>query len=154
MQKDYNTLENIIRLPHKYAAGPVFTRFYDGLRSGKILGTSCPKCNKVLVPARSFCPQCHANQDEFVEVAQEGEVVSWAYSDKEFFGSPGKPPFITALIRLDGTDCDFLHLLGGEDLTNLENVQARVKKGTRVRAVWNEDKIGRMLDIRYFEPVL
>ncbi len=153
MKKDYNTLSNVIRLPHKYAAGPAFTRFYNGLKEGIIYGTSCPSCKKTFVPGRSFCPECLANLEEWVEVSQEGEVQSWSYSDKEFFGMPGKPPVIVALIRLDGTDCNLLHLLGGVDMGSADAVDAAVKKGTRVKAVWNEEKKGHVLDIKYFEPI-
>jgi uncharacterized OB-fold protein len=153
MKKDYNTISNVIRLPHKYAAGPTFTRFYNGLEEGKIFGTSCPSCKKTLVPARSFCPSCCANLDEWVEVSPEGAVVSWVYSDKEFFGMPGKPPMVLALIRLDGTDCDFLHLIGGIEMGDRDTVSSAIKRGTRVRAAWNDEKKGHMLDIKYFEPV-
>ncbi|MBN2539265.1 MAG: Zn-ribbon domain-containing OB-fold protein [Deltaproteobacteria bacterium] len=153
MKKDYNTINNVIRLPHKYAAGPTFTKFYNGLKEGKIYATSCPACEKVFVPARSFCPGCLANLDEWIEVSQEGEVVSWAYSNKEFFGMPGKPPVVLALIRLDGTDCDFLHLIGGIDMDDPDAVKASIKRGTRVRATWNDEKKGHMLDIKCFEPV-
>jgi uncharacterized OB-fold protein len=153
MKKDFYTVSNVIRLPHKYAAGPTFTRFYNGLEEGKIYGTSCPSCKKTFVPARSFCPGCCANLDEWVEVSQEGEVVSWTYTDKEFFGMPEKPPVVLALIRLDGTDCDFLHLIGGIDKDDPEKVKSSIKRGTRVRARWNDEKKGHMLDIKCFEPV-
>lgn len=153
MKKDFYTLSNVIRLPHKYAAGPTFTRFYSGLQEGTILGTSCSSCKKTFVPARSFCPGCLANLDEWVEVSQEGEVVSWAYTDREFFGMPGKPPAILALIKLDGTDCNFLHLIGGIEMGDRDSVSSAIKRGTRVRAAWNDEKRGHMLDIKYFEPV-
>ncbi len=153
MKKDFYTLENVIRLPHKYAAGPSFTRFYSGLKEEKILGTVCPSCKKTFVPARSFCPGCLVDLDEWVEVSQEGEVVSWAYTEKEFFGMPGTPPAIVALIKLDGTDCNFLHLIGGIEMGDRDRVSSTVKRGTRVRAAWNDEKKGHMLDIKYFEPV-
>jgi uncharacterized OB-fold protein len=153
MKKDFYTISNVIRLPHKYAAGPTFTSFSSGLEEGKILGTICPSCKKTFVPARSFCPGCCANLDEWVEVSQEGEVVTWAYTRREFFGMPGKPPAILALIKLDGTDCNFLHLIGGIEMGDRDEVSSAIKRGTRVRAAWNDEKRGHMLDIKYFEPV-
>jgi uncharacterized OB-fold protein len=48
---------------------------------------------------------------------------------------------------------DFLHLLGGIDLGDFEQVRKTVKNGMRVRAVWKEECQGHILDIRYFEPV-
>ncbi|MBW2596317.1 MAG: Zn-ribbon domain-containing OB-fold protein [Deltaproteobacteria bacterium] len=153
MSKDFNTFNNVVRLPHKYAAGATFTKFYNGLKKGIIYGSSCSSCEKVFIPARSFCPGCLTNLDEVVEIAQEGEVISWAFSDKEFFGMPGKPPVIIALIKLDGTDCNFLHLLGGMETKDLDAVKSVVKTGIRVKAVWNDEKNGHMLDIKYFKPV-
>jgi len=149
MSKDYNTLRHVVRLPHSYAAGPVWTRFYEGLKEEKIYGTRCDKCSRIYVPARSFCPNCLENLDEWVEVSQEGEVVSWAYSsNREFFGMQVKPPFIIALIRLDNTDSNLLHFVGGVDFD-----KNTIKAGQRVRAVWNEEKKGHMMDIKYFEPI-
>lgn len=68
------------------------------------------------VPARSFCPRCFIRNDEWVEVSQTGKIVAWALTKYEYFGMPTKPPFIGALIRLDNTDSNFLHLVGGFDM--------------------------------------
>ena len=148
--KEFKTITNTVRLPHKYGAGPVFTQFYDGLRAGKIMANVCPKCKRTYVPARSICPKCLIKMDKWVELSGKGEVVSWAFTDKPFFGSPCEPPFIAALIRLSGTDCDFLHLIGGSDLKTLSK---KLKKGLKVKAVFSDEKRGHMLDIKYFEPV-
>ena len=148
--KEFKTITNTVRLPHKYGAGPVFTQFYDGLRAGKIMANVCPKCKRTYVPARSICPKCLIKMDKWVELSGKGEVVSWAFTDKPFFGSPCEPPFIAALIRLSGTDCDFLHLIGGSDLKTLSK---KLKKGLKVKAVFSDEKKGHMLDIKYFEPV-
>ena len=148
--KEFKTITNTVRLPHKYGAGPVFTQFYAGLRAGKIMANVCPKCKRTYVPARSICPKCLIKMDKWVELSGKGEVVSWAFTDKPFFGSPCEPPFIAALIRLSGTDCDFLHLIGGSDLKTLSK---KLKKGLKVKAVFSDEKKGHMLDIKYFEPV-
>ena len=153
MEKEFNTFKNVIRLPHKYAAGPTYTKFYNGLKESKILGTKCPSCAATFVPARSFCPKCHENLDTWVEVAQEGEVETWTYADHDFFGMPGKAPLVIALVKLDGTEGSFLHLIGGISMENADAVKKALKKGTRVKAVWNENKKGHMLDIKYFAPL-
>jgi uncharacterized OB-fold protein len=67
---------------------------------------------------------------------------------------PTKPPFIGALIRLDGTDSNFLHLIGGIDLSDAEYVRRTIKNGMRVTVVWNAEKKGHILDIKYFKPLL
>lgn len=153
MTKHFSTLQHDIWLPYKFAVGPVFQRFYEGLKDEKILGNRCPRCSRILVPARSFCPKCNVDMDEWVEVSQEGEIVTWTLANEPFFGMPVEPPFIGALIRLDGTDCDLLHLVGGIDLGSPDTVTDKVKKGARVKAVWRGEKEGHMLDILHFTPI-
>jgi hypothetical protein len=87
-----------------------------------------------------------------VEVSQEGTVVAWVLTNYRYFAQPIEPPFISALIKLDGTDCNFLHLIGGFPLADLEEVRAKVKNGMKVKAVWEEEKLGGILDIQYFSP--
>lgn len=153
MTKHFSTLEHNVWLPYRFALGPVFYRWFEGLKEEKIWGSRCPQCKKVLVPARSFCPECNQDMDEWVELSPEGRVVTWTLAAKEFFGAPAHPPLISALIRLDGADCELLHLIAGFDVSDPEAVKQKVKKGARVRAVWNEEKKGSMLDLEYFEPI-
>jgi uncharacterized OB-fold protein len=153
MAKHFSTQQHHVWLPFWFALGPAFYKWFEGLKEEKIWGNRCPRCSKVLVPARTFCPQCNADMGEWIEVAQEGEIVTWTLSSKPIFGLSEDPPILGALIRLDGTDCDLLHLVGGFDTGDPEAVKARVRRGTRVRAVWAEEKRGHMLDLRYFQPV-
>jgi len=153
MAKHFRTLRHDVWLPYRIAVGPTFNRFYEGLKVEKIWGNKCPQCGKVLVPARTFCPGCFVDMGDWIEVSQEGEVVTWTLANDRFYGMPVDPPFIGALIRLDGTDCDFLHLVGGFDLTHVDSVRSKITKGTRVKAVWSDQKKGHLMDIKYFQPV-
>ncbi len=151
--KHFSSLEHEVWLPYKFAVGPVFHKFYNGLIDKKILGAKCSRCGKILVPPRSFCPECNVNMEEYVEVAQQGVVETWTYINSESYGLPVKPPFVGALIRLENTDCNLLHLIGGFDATELDAVKSKIKRGVKVKAVWNDERTGHMLDIKYFEPV-
>jgi uncharacterized OB-fold protein len=153
MTKEYRTLESEVRLPYRIAYGATWTRFFEGLRQEKILGTKCLRCSRVLVPARTFCPRCFEDTEVWVECSQEGTLIAWCLTNYTYFAQPLKPPFISALIRLDGTDVNFMHLLGGFDVADLSAVRARIKNGMRVRAVWAKRKKGHILDLRYFEPL-
>ena len=108
MAKEYKTLMTEIRLPYELSYGPVWTRFFEGMAEKKLYGTKCEKCGRILVPARSFCPRCFVDTTEWVEVAQEGTLTAWSYVNYRYFGMPTEPPFIGALLRLDGTDVDFV----------------------------------------------
>jgi len=146
-------LESEVRIPYEVAFGPTWFRFFEGLREKKIFGTRCSRCNRVLVPARTFCPKCFVETEEWLEVSQEGEVIAWILTDYEYFGMPTKPPFISALIKLDGTDCSLMHLIGGFDIGNLDLVRRTVKNGMKVKAVWSENRTGCILDIKHFQPL-
>lgn len=153
MAKEYRTLETEVRLPYRLAYGPTWTRFFEGMKEEKIYGSVCSKCGRVLVPARTFCPRCFIDTDEWVECSQEGTIIAWSLTNYRYFAQPLEPPFISGLIRLDGTDVNFLHLIGGFELTNLETVRQTVRNGMRVKAEWQAEKTGHILDIKYFRPI-
>lgn len=153
MNKEYRTIKTEIRLPYELAYGATWTRFFEGMANQILYGSKCEKCNRVLVPARTFCPHCFVDTKEWVEVSQQGTLTAWSYVNYRYFGQPTTPPFIGALIRLDGTDVDFLHLLGGFDLTDFEKVRKIVKNGMRVEAVWEKERKAHIMDIRYFKPL-
>lgn len=153
MPEKYRTLDTEVRLPYRLAYGRTWTRFFEGMKDKKLLGVRCPHCERVLIPARAFCPRCFIDLDEWVECSQEGTVVTWSLTNYRFFAQPLQPPFISALIRLDGTDVNFLHLIGGFEIENLEVARAKVSTGMRVRAVWKDEREGHILDIDHFAPV-
>ena len=153
MSKEYKTIKTEVRLPYELAYGETWSRFFEGLQEKKIYGTKCSKCNRVLVPARSFCPRCFVNMDEWIELSPEGTITTFIYVNYKFYGQPLEPPYVCATIRLDGTDVDILHIIGGFDVSDYEFVCNKIKNGTRVRAVWNENRSGHIFDIKYFEPV-
>jgi len=153
MSKEYRTIRNDVALPYRWSLGPVWTRFFDGLKDEKIFGTKCARCNNVLVPARPFCPGCSGENAEWVEVGQEGSVQSWTLVKTQYYGQVKEPPYIMALIRLDGADCSFSHFIGGIDVSDDNTVKKHIDIGTRVKAVWSQNKDADIYDIAYFEPV-
>ncbi len=153
MTKEFKTIKTEIRLPYELAYGATWTKFFEGMGEKKIYGTKCSKCGRVLVPARTFCPRCFVDTDDWVEVSQEGTLKAWSYTNYRFFGMPTEPPFIGALIKLDGTDVNFLHLIGGFDMGDFEKARKTVKTEMKVKAVWKDEREGHIMDIKYFEPV-
>lgn len=152
-KKGNPVLETEASIVYEVAAGPAWTRFFEGIRQEKILGTRCEKCQKVLVPARSYCSKCFDDKMQWVQVADEGELMGWSMTKYSYFGMPTEPPFITGLIQLDGADSHLAHLVGGFDLNNMDLVTEKVKIGSRVKAVWADKKEGTVMDIRYFVPI-
>lgn len=130
-----------------YTAGTIRSRFLTEIRDNrKIVGTKCPSCNLVLVPARSICVKCFTKLTEFVEVANTGTVRTYSVVNISQPFYIRKHPFVLGIIQMDGADTGLVHFvseLGAED----------IKIGMRVRAVFKEDRIGSILDIKYFKPI-
>jgi len=152
-QAEVKFLEQVVYLPYRWSMGPVYTRFFEEFKKKKIMGTRCPQCKRVLVPARQFCPRCFVDTPEWVEVSDHGTIRTWALINFKFSGQPMDPPYITGLIDLEGADVGFLHFIGGVNLADLAEVRARIKIGGKVRARWKEKPQGNILDIECFEPV-
>ncbi|MCD6570644.1 MAG: Zn-ribbon domain-containing OB-fold protein [Deltaproteobacteria bacterium] len=153
--KEYKTGNKDTVLPYNWALGPTWTKFFNGLKEEKILGTRCKKCNRVLVPARTFCPSCYKDMEdeEWVEVAQEGTVETWCLVNYKYYGQPKEPPYIIAQICLDRADCSVTHFIGGFDLSDPDKVREKMKSVSRIKAVWSKEKHADIYDIAYFEPV-
>ncbi|RJP66971.1 MAG: Zn-ribbon domain-containing OB-fold protein [Candidatus Abyssobacteria bacterium SURF_17] len=141
-------LKGKIKVPYTWYVGECASRFYVELRDNKrIFGTKCAKCNKVIVPPRSSCGKCFVPITEWVEVKDTGVVQTYTVVHYAVPGiQPLKPPYAYGIIKLDGADTGFVHVIVGADLTAL-------KAGTRVKAVFKEERQGNMLDIQYFTPV-
>ncbi len=69
-----------------------------------------------------------------------------------YYGMPTEPPFISALLRLDGTDVDFLHLIGGFDVSDFEKTPKWSRTALRLKAVWSDDRKAHIMDLKYFKP--
>jgi len=138
-----------INIPNTYSAGAVGSRFLIELRDNKrIMGTRCPKCNLVYVPARSVCRDCFGQLSEWVEVSNKGTLLSHAIARQPTPVQPVPPPIIYGIIQLDGADTGIVHMLGEVDPTQL-------KVGMRVKAVFKTKKqrVASILDIKYFKPL-
>lgn len=125
------------------STGPVVGRFLTALKNRRIVGNRCSD-GRVLVPPMEFDPVTADALDEFVEVGQQGEIVSWCWVSEPREAHPLDRPFAWALIRLDGADVPMLHCVaaGSED---------ELATGARVKAVWAEEPRGFITDIRWFE---
>lgn len=135
-------------LLNQYFAGRVGSRFIISLRDNhKILGVRCPKCDKVYVPPREYCEKDLTKLDEnWVELGNEGVITNYTivnYNDKHL---PRKAPYILALIKVDGADTPFAHIVEGIE-------PEQVKIGMRVKAVYSKDTTNTIRDLDHFEPL-
>ena len=116
-------------------------------KSGKIkksTGPDAPECSKVYCPPRAHCSLCY-QPTEWVPLEGTGIIKAFTvqyYTTSSFIK---KVPFICAYVQLDGSD--FLMMTNME----VEDV-AKIKVGTRVRAVFREERHGTITDF-YFQPI-
>jgi len=136
-----------IYIPNTYSAGAVGSRFLIELRDAKrIMGTRCPTCNRVYVPARSVCKDCFGQLDEWIEVSDKGTVLTYSVRHQPNPVQPVEPPVVYGIVQLDGADTGFVHMLGEVDPEQL-------RIGMRVQAVFKEERVASILDIKYFKPL-
>jgi hypothetical protein len=136
-----------IRLDYDYSAGTASSVFLRRLAEGRIVGQACPECRRVYVPPRGACPRCGVATEGEVPVKDTGTVVTFTIVHIPIPGSDTKPPFVSAVIKLDGADQTCMHLVGGCD-------PRQVRVGMRVRAQWRpREQWGFSFEnIRWFEP--
>jgi uncharacterized OB-fold protein len=134
---------------YAWATGVAIGRFLNELKAGKIVGTKCNHCARVVVPPRIFCEFCFKRIDEWVQLPDTGIVNTYSVSYITTNTTRVKTPTIPAVIEIDGTsNAGFLHVLG--------NVKPDdVKIGMHVKAVWLDPskRTGSITDIRYFSPI-
>ena len=122
-----------IALPYTLTAGRSAGLFLAELANRRIVGSRCPACHRVLVPAQDFCAPCGTETDVYVELAQTGSITGFTET------SAG----VLALIRLDGADADLVHRI-------LDRSFGDVALGDRVTVRWAQDPPGGILDIEGF----
>lgn len=139
--------EGRLAMPYRYFPGPIATRFFVELRDNqRIFGIRCPKCEIVYVPVESTCGRCFEKLEEWVEVGTEGVLQSYTVTHYSLPIHPVSPPIMYGLIKLNGADTGFLHLLGEVEPRELHI-------GMRMEAVFREERVGNILDIAYFRPI-
>jgi uncharacterized OB-fold protein len=135
-----------LEIPFRYFAGAFNSRFLTTLRDEKkIMACRCPTCGKVFMPPRSSCEVCFTRIEERVQVGPAGVVTSWTvvrYSEPHL---PDRPPYILALIKLDGADTALAHII--------KRVKPEeMKTGMRVEPVFAKERKASITDIAYFKP--
>lgn len=140
------TLKGQIAVPYTWWVGETGSRFLLTLKEDqKIMGSKCETCGKVYVPARKNCGTCFTLINDWVEVGPEGTVEGFTVVRYPFKLHPVQEPFAYVLIKLDGADVSFLHIIKEK----IEDLSV----GTRVRARFAEEREGHILDIDSFDVV-
>jgi len=131
----------------RYTFGLAGEKFFRSIKDeGKILGTQCPKCERIYVPAVLFCERCLSELDEWIDVGTKGQVHTFTFLYENYDGTPRSEPELVALVSFG--DGGIIHRLGEVEPNNIEI-------GMLVEAVFKplEERTGAITDITYFKPV-
>lgn len=144
------------RARYSFPAGQAISRFLEGLKEARILGSRCGSCGRVYVPPRAYCEYCFKASVEWVEVEDRGvvhtAVVSYISADRARL----EKPEIVGVIRLEAPG----HREGSYEFAGLfhricnaspEDVFTGRIIGSRVRARWRSERSGSINDIECFE---
>ena len=128
------------------STGPVLGRFVTALRERRIEGVRGSD-GRVHVPPVEYDPVTAEQLTDFVDVADDGTVVTWSWCPdplRRAAARPARSPGRSC--KLDGADTAMLHAVdaGSPDA---------MSTGMRVRARWAEEPVGSIRDIACFEPV-
>lgn len=136
-------------LPTWSSAGRIGTRFLIEIRDNqRLMGLKCAGCGRVYVPPKMICPRCSREMDDWVEVGREGTVETYTVVHDQYSDvyQPKRVPYALGIIKLDGADTGLCHFVDEVDLS-------RLKIGSRVKAVFKENRKAGILDIDHFELV-
>jgi uncharacterized OB-fold protein len=132
-EKQRLVMSDLVSLTYVEDLTPNLQRFVDHLFAGRFVGERCPRCRRVYLPGKGYCPICVvviAEEDE-VEVSDTGCVTGYTVvTPVRYYGQRATEPFVVASVLLDGSDTP----LGQQDIVGVPHEQLR--RGLRVRAVW------------------
>lgn len=146
-QPEIFTADHVLEYPFVRSVGPVVGAFLTALREGKVVGTT-GSGGKVIVPPTEYDPDTGETTSDIVEVGPEGTVTSWSWVARPRAKQPLQEPFAWVLVRFDGADTSFLHVLPAAS-------PEAVTTGMRVRPEFapESERVGHVKDIRHFVAV-
>lgn len=159
-EQELLVLKKTISVKQRFATGPVMGKFLKALQNKKILAIKCPECGRLQSPPREICAICRVRNEEWVEIGPGGEMRMLEYvyyaSPDPLTGETRETPYGAIGVLLDGCKDDevFWHLLNPEHLDRVKMgivFGDRVKRGSRLKPVWSENRTGTIEDIKYFE---
>ena len=136
---------------YNWDAGVAIGRYLEELKQGRLVGVHCRKCDRTVIPPRTFCEWCFRPMDDWVHLPDTGTVNTFSLCYVTWDMRTLDDPEIPAVIDIDGTSppVGIMHKLGGLD-------PKAVSIGMKVQAVWKppEEREGSILDIKYFQPLI
>ena len=150
MSEERPPVESIVtpvRTRYTFTPNPSSQKFLRAIARGRILGETCPSCNKVYTPPSGVCARCGVATEGEVEIADRGTVTTFCIVRVPSENIDLELPYCAAQILLDGADVPFFSLIQ-------ECPWEDVRMGMRVGAVWKPESEWQPTaeNIRHFKP--
>jgi uncharacterized OB-fold protein len=145
MSDDILSAEFELGFTYTRTPGPVIGKFLAALQQQRLYGIRGSD-GRVVFPPTEYDPLTGADLHDYAPVGEEGTVVAWTWVQNPRRHHLLRQPFAWALIRLDGADTPFLHMLVAQS-------ESTIQPGLRVRVRWADKRRGAITDIAWFEPV-
>ena len=112
------------------------SKFWEGLKEGKIYATKCEKCGRLRFPPVADCGDCGSSNVKWIELDGEGEIETFTQVVVKPASFSKEPSYIVAIARLKE---------GVKALAWLTGVERKdVKAGMKVRLVAKVTSDGRV----------
>ena len=135
-----------MEFPYKHSTGETIGRFLAGLKEQRTIWGQKVAGQGVVVPPLGYSEVDASAGGDWVAVAPTGTVTAAAVVTKPLAGlHPSDAPFAFVLVRLDGADTALAHVV--------TDGHERVRVGSRVEAVWADERTGTIRDIARFRVV-
>ena len=138
--------DSVQEFPYKHSTGSTIGRFLAGLKEQKKIWGQRVSGQGVVVPPLGYSEIDASEAGAWVEVQPTGTVTAAAVVQKPLDHlHPSDTPFAFVLVKLDGADTALAHIV--------VDGHERVQVGSRVEAVWAEERTGTIRDIARFRLV-
>jgi uncharacterized OB-fold protein len=132
---------------NRYTFGVAGERFFRAIKDeGRIIGAHCGECERTYVPAVIFCERCLQEIEDWVDVGDTGEIITFTEVHIGINGATLDEPVKVAFIRLG--DGGLIHYIKPSETIPLEI-------GQKARVVFKppNKRQGSILDISHFEII-
>ncbi len=126
---------------YEYTAGVAGEKFLRGVKEGKILASKCQKCGRKYLPPKSYCVDCFAGIDSYVEVGPTGRVTALTESHVDFAGRRLSAPKAYVFVTFDGVTGGLVQAANGDGLKIGARVEPKFKPATK--------RTGSLLDFEF-----
>jgi hypothetical protein len=138
--------EVTMEFPYKHSTGETIGRFLAGLKEQQTIWGQRVAGEGVVVPPLGYSEVDASAGGEWIAVKPTGTVTAVAVVERPLAGlHPSAHPFAFVLVKLDGADTALAHVV--------TDGHAQVRVGSRVEAVWAEERTGSIRDIARFRVV-